>query len=188
MGSACNVLVFDLGGGTFDVSLLKIEEGVFRVLATAGDTHLGGEDFDSAVADWAVQQLIKRNNGKNPIADDQKMQRKLRNACESAKRALSTAQSTSIELFLDDEEVEIPITREIFNKLNERVFQRCLDSVKRVLGDAKCAKEDVSDIVLVGGSTRVPRVREILQNYFDGKKLCHSVHPDEAVAYGAAVQ
>jgi len=183
-----NVLVFDLGGGTFDVSLLKIEEGIFKVLATAGDTHLGGEDFDIMLAEWVERELVKKNDGKNVFADDEGAKRKLRTACEKAKRELSTQESTTIEVFLKGEEIVMPITRKRFEQLNEKTFQRCLDSVKHVLRDAGCPAEKVSDIVLVGGSTRVPRVREILKEHFKGKALCCNINPDEAVAYGATVQ
>jgi len=182
-----NVLVFDLGGGTFDVSLLKIEEGIFKVLATAGDTHLGGEDFDIALAEWVERELEKKN-GKNIFTDDEGAKRKLRTACEKAKRELSNQESTTLEVFVKGEEIVMPITRKRFEQLNEKTFQRCLDSVKHVLRDAGCPAEKVSDIVLVGGSTRVPRVREILREHFKGKQLCCNINPDEAVAYGATVQ
>eukprot|EP00873_Tetraselmis_striata_P019018 jgi/Tetstr1/439282/TSEL_027723.t1 len=156
------ILVFDLGGGTFDVSLLKIESGMFEVMSTAGDTHLGGEDFDSALADWVAKQ--------------------------SAKRQLSSSAATRVELFLGDEEISVEVTRALFERLCEQLFQKCLEAVKRCLSDSKVKREDVDEIVLVGGSTRVPRVQAILKEYFFGKELCKSVHPDEAVAYGAAVQ
>merc|ERR1719217_698790 len=164
-GVSQKVLVFDLGGGTFDVSLLSIEDGVFSVMATSGDTHLGGEDSDSPGAT-----------------------RKLRSACETAKRQLSSSTSARVEITVGDQEISCEVTRAKFERLCENTFQRCLECVKRVLTDAKQSKEDVDEIVLVGGSTRVPRVQAILQEFFDGKQLCKSVHPDEAVAYGAAVQ
>mmetsp|Transcript_2139 Transcript_2139/g.4884 ORF Transcript_2139/g.4884 Transcript_2139/m.4884 type:complete len:564 (-) Transcript_2139:396-2087(-) len=181
-----HVLVFDLGGGTFDVSLLKIEDGLFRVLATSGDTHLGGEDFDIALTEWAVKEH-KAQSKLNLFENDSAL-RKLRSACEKAKRVLSRQEKTHIEFYVGGEEVLIPISRKKFNQINERTFQRCMRSVKQVLKDAKVKKEAVSDVVLVGGSTRVPRVREILSEYFGGKSLCCSINPDEAVAYGAAVQ
>lgn len=185
--SGGNILVFDLGGGTFDVSLLKIEDGIFRVLATAGDTHLGGEDFDIALAEHLAREQTKKL-GKDLFTDNVSNMRKLRHACEQAKRRLSKQQNTEIEIYIDGEELLIPVSRKTFNKLNEGTFQRCLKAVKQVLADAKVKKHDVSDIVLVGGSTRVPRVQEILSDYFDGKALCAEVNPDEAVAFGASVQ
>jgi len=185
--SGGNILVFDLGGGTFDVSLLKIEDGIFRVLATAGDTHLGGEDFDIAMAEHLAREHTKKI-GKDIFNTNATNMRKLRQACENAKKRLSKQKTTDFELYIDGEEVLFTITRKQFNKLNEGTFQRCLTSVKQVLNDAKTKKHDVSDIVLVGGSTRVPRVQAILSEYFDGKALCAEVNPDEAVAFGAAVQ
>jgi len=181
------ILVFDLGGGTFDVSLLKIESGMFEVMSTAGDTHLGGEDFDSALADWVAKQVQKKHS-KDYFSKDPKNYRRLRSACESAKRQLSSSAATRVELFLGDEEISVEVTRALFERLCEQLFQKCLEAVKRCLSDSKVKREDVDEIVLVGGSTRVPRVQAILKEYFFGKELCKSVHPDEAVAYGAAVQ
>ena len=186
-GVSQKVLVFDLGGGTFDVSLLSIEDGVFSVMATSGDTHLGGEDFDSAIADWVAQDHRKRT-GEDPFTDSPGATRKLRSACETAKRQLSSSTSARVEITVGDQEISCEVTRAKFERLCENTFQRCLECVKRVLTDSKQSKEDVDEIVLVGGSTRVPRVQAILQEFFDGKQLCKSVHPDEAVAYGAAVQ
>lgn len=181
------ILVFDLGGGTFDVSLLNLQDGVFEVLSTAGDTHLGGEDFDTSLAAFA-QKEIEKERGADIFTGDEKALRKLRTACEKAKRELSVANHANIECFIGEIEINMKITREQFEKVCEPTFQRCLDSVKRVLSDAGKKKEEVDEIVLVGGSTRVPRVQGILTEYFDGKTLNKSVHPDEAVAYGAAVQ
>lgn len=181
------VLVFDLGGGTFDVSLLNMQDGVFEVLSTAGDTHLGGEDFDTALASFA-QKEIEKERGEDIFAGDEKAARKLRTACEAAKRELSVANHAQIECFIGEVEINMRVTREQFEKACEPIIQRCLDSVKRVLTDAGKKKEEVDEIVLVGGSTRVPRVQGVLTEYFDGKTLNKSVHPDEAVAYGAAVQ
>ncbi|GAB5363219.1 hypothetical protein AAMO2058_000864900 [Amorphochlora amoebiformis] len=178
-----HILVFDLGGGTFDVSLLRIEDGVFRVLATSGDTHLGGEDFDIALTEWAMKE--HRSKTSKSLFKTESAKRKLRSACEKAKRELSRREKTEIELYVDGEEVLLPVTRKKFESINERTFQRCLRSVKQVLKDSKVAKQNVTDIVLVG---IVPRVREILKEYFGGKSLCCSINPDEAVAYGAAVQ
>jgi len=180
------ILVFDLGGGTFDVSLLRIEDGLFRVLATSGDTHLGGEDFDIALTEWAIKE--HKAATKKELFGNVSAVRKLRSACEKAKKELSRQKQTDIELYVDGEEVVIPVSRSKFNQINERTFQRCMKSVKQVLKDAKVARDAVSDIVLVGGSTRVPRVREILSEFFGGKSLCCSINPDEAVAFGAAVQ
>jgi len=181
------ILVFDLGGGTFDVSLLKIETGVFEVLATSGDTHLGGEDFDSVLSDWVVNEERKKR-GEDIFAGNDKALRRLRTACERAKRQLSSSLTASVELSIGEHELCVELTRARFDKLLETTFQRCMESVKRCLTDAKLAKEAVDEIVLVGGSTRVPRVQTILTEFFNGKVLNKSVHPDEAVAYGAAVQ
>mmetsp|Transcript_10845 Transcript_10845/g.19313 ORF Transcript_10845/g.19313 Transcript_10845/m.19313 type:complete len:702 (-) Transcript_10845:388-2493(-) len=183
-----SVLVFDLGGGTFDVSLLQIEGGVFKVLATAGDTHLGGEDFDAAMQEHMVGVFKKQNGGKDIIGDNARTLRQLRNACERAKRMLSSSVSADVEITVGGEEYCASISRATFEKLNSQLFERCLTSVKRVLEDARVSKENVDQIVLVGGSTRIPKVQELLQDYFSGKALCKSVNPDEAVAYGAAVQ
>jgi L1 cell adhesion molecule like protein len=182
-----NILVFDLGGGTFDVSLLNIEDGVFKVLSTAGDTHLGGEDFDTKLAEDVAAQHLKKS-GEDIFTGDDKAQRKLRTACERAKRMLSSSTGATIEAFIGDHEINMPYTRARFEKVCEPLFLRCLESVKRVLDDAKMKKTEIDEIVLVGGSTRVPRVQTLLSEYFDGKTLNKSVHPDEAVAYGAAVQ
>eukprot|EP00994_Dinema_validum_P000048 NODE_100_length_2545_cov_148.215946_g67_i0.p1 GENE.NODE_100_length_2545_cov_148.215946_g67_i0~~NODE_100_length_2545_cov_148.215946_g67_i0.p1 ORF type:complete len:733 (+),score=271.53 NODE_100_length_2545_cov_148.215946_g67_i0:75-2273(+) len=183
-----NILVFDLGGGTFDVSLLCIESGMFEVLATAGDTHLGGEDFDAALQEFVREEFKKKAGGKDVFHDNHNAQRKLRNACERAKRLLSTATTASIELELGGDDLTMQVSRATFERLNEKMFERCLVAVKRVLEDAKVKKESVDEVVLVGGSTRVPRVQALLQEFFSGKQLCKSVNPDEAVAYGAAVQ
>ena len=185
--STQNILVFDLGGGTFDVSLLKIEDGVFTVLATAGDTHLGGEDFDTALAE-DVSSQYKKKSGADIFTGDDRAQRKLRTACERTKRMLSSSTGADVECYVGEHEINMPYTRARFEKVCEPLFQRCLESVKRCMEDAKMTKAQVDEIVLVGGSTRVPRVQTILSDYFDGKALCKSVHPDEAVAFGAAVQ
>ena len=181
------VFVFDLGGGTFDVSLLKIEDGVFTVLSTAGDTHLGGEDFDTALAE-DVSSQYKKKSGQDIFTGDDRAQRKLRTACERTKRMLSSSTGANVECFVGEHEINMPYTRARFEKVCEPLFQRCMESVKRVLDDAKMTKAQVDEIVLVGGSTRIPRVQAILSEHFDGKALCKSVHPDEAVAFGAAVQ
>lgn len=188
-----NVVIFDLGGGTFDVSVLSMEGGVFAVKATGGDTHLGGEDFDNAVVEWAHKQ-VEEKHGKNAlkaIKSSQKAQQRLRRAVEAAKRALSTTTEADIDLdaFVDGENFNVTLTRATFERLNQAHFERCIETVRNVLRDAGVANESVSDVVLVGGSTRVPKIQEMLLELFNGRvELCKSINPDEAVAYGAAVQ
>lgn len=177
-----NVLIYDLGGGTFDVSVLRIEEGMFTVKATGGDTHLGGEDFDNSVVDDLCKEL-KQKHGADAKADP-KLMRKLRSAVERAKRALSSGQTVKVEV----EDYELELTRAKFELLNRIPFERTLDTVKKVLKDAKVTSPEIDDIVLVGGSTRIPRIQEMLSEQFGGRQLCRSINPDEAVAYGAAVQ
>jgi len=192
------VLIFDLGGGTFDVSLLTIEGGIFEVKATGGDTHLGGEDFDSMVQDYIIAEFKKKHKaeldtkpgkGEGLIAD-KRAQRRLRTACERAKRSLSSVTQSTIEVdsWYEGIDLNIVLTRAKFEQLNERFFVRCIDTVKSVMRDAKASPEDVSDVVLVGGSTRIPKMQAMLSEYFGGKELCKSINPDEAVAVGAAVQ
>ena len=181
------ILVFDLGGGTFDVSVLSIENGVFEVLSTGGDTHLGGEDFDTAVAEH-LQREVKN---KFKVDVDSKRKARLKVAAEQAKISLSNGSTTRIPMdgILEDGDGKfIELTRERFDKLNLEPFNRCMETVKRVLKDAKLKPEDISDVVLVGGSTRIPTIRDRLREMFGGKQLCQSINPDEAVAYGAAVQ
>ena len=188
-----NVVIFDLGGGTFDVSVLSMEGGVFAVKATGGDTHLGGEDFDNCLVEWCMKQ-IEEKNGKNAakaIRSSQRSQQRLRRAVESAKRNLSAANETDIELdsFIDGEAFSVKLSRAVFEKLCNSLFVKCIDTVKLVLRDANIGVESVSDVVLVGGSTRVPAIQEMLLSLFNGRiELCKSINPDEAVAYGAAVQ
>ena len=183
-----NVLIFDLGGGTFDVSLLTIEEGIFEVKSTAGDTHLGGEDFDNRMVDHFVQQFKRVN--KKDITDNARALRRLRTACERAKRTLSSSAQTSIEIdsLHEGTDFNTSITRARFEELNMDLFRKCMDPVEKVLRDAKMDKSNIHDVVLVGGSTRIPKVQSLLQDFFNGKELCKSINPDEAVAYGAAVQ
>ena len=183
-----NVLIFDLGGGTFDVSLLTIEEGIFEVKATAGDTHLGGEDFDNRLVNHFTQEF-KRKYKKDITANPRAM-RRLRTACERAKRTLSSSAQTSVEIDSLYEGVDFftSITRARFEELNMDLFRKCMDPVQKVLKDAKMDKGSVHDVVLVGGSTRIPKVQDLLKEFFAGKELCKSINPDEAVAYGAAVQ
>lgn len=187
-GKEKNVLIFDLGGGTFDVSLLTIDEGVFEVLATSGNTHLGGEDFDNRLVEHFVKKF-KNDTGKD-ITSNPRALRRLRTACEKAKRALSSCTQTMIEIdaLYEGLDFYIPLTRALFEQLNADLFKACLVPVDQVLTDAKKSKSDVDEVVLVGGSTRIPKVQQLLQDYFLGKQLNRSIHPDEAVAYGAAIQ
>jgi L1 cell adhesion molecule like protein len=183
-----NVLIFDLGGGTFDVSLLTIEEGVFEVKATAGDTHLGGEDFDNRLVNHFVAEFRRKH--KKDIAGNARALRRLRTACERAKRTLSSTAQTTIEIDSLHEGIDFyaTISRARFEEMNMDLFRKCMDPVEKVLKDAKLDKSSVHDVVLVGGSTRIPKIQQLLQDFFNGKELCKSINPDEAVAYGAAVQ
>ncbi|XP_073305637.1 heat shock cognate 70 kDa protein 2-like [Primulina huaijiensis] len=183
-----NVLIFDLGGGTFDVSLLTIEEGIFEVKATAGDTHLGGEDFDNRMVNHFVQEFKRKN--KKDISGNPRALRRLRTACERAKRTLSSTAQTTIEIDSLFEGIDFytTVTRARFEELNMDLFRKCMEPVEKCLRDAKMDKSSVHDVVLVGGSTRIPKVQQLLQDFFNGKELCKSINPDEAVAYGAAVQ
>jgi len=187
-GKEKNVLIFDLGGGTFDVSLLTIEEGIFEVKATAGDTHLGGEDFDNRLVDHFTQEF-KRKFRKD-IADNQRALRRLRTACERAKRTLSSSTQAHIEIdsLFEGTDFNSVITRARFEDLNMDYFRKCMEPVEKVLKDSKLSKSQVHEIVLVGGSTRIPKVQELLSEFFNGKELNKSINPDEAVAYGATVQ
>ena len=183
-----NVLIFDLGGGTFDVTLLSIDGGVFEVKATAGDTHLGGEDFDNRMVAYFKDEFKRKN--KVDITENARAIRRLRTACERAKRALSSSMQTTVEIDSLAEGVDFhtSITRARFEELCIDLFRGTLDPVKKVLLDSKLDKSAVHDVVLVGGSTRIPKVQELLTQFFNGKELNKSVNPDEAVAYGAAVQ
>ncbi|KAL5699888.1 70-kilodalton heat shock protein [Ranunculus cassubicifolius] len=183
-----NVLIFDLGGGTFDVSILTIEEGIFEVKATAGDTHLGGEDFDNRLVNHFVAEFRRKN--KKDISGNARALRRLRTACERAKRTLSSTTQTTIEIDSLFEGIDFysTITRARFEELNMDMFRKCMEPVEKCLRDAKIDKSKVHEVVLVGGSTRIPKVQQLLQDFFNGKELCKSINPDEAVAYGAAVQ
>lgn len=183
-----NVLIFDLGGGTFDVSLLSICNGVIEVKVTAGDTHLGGEDFDNRMLNHFVEEF--RRKQRKDISSNPRALRRLKTACEQAKRILSTTTQTAINIDCLYEGIDFysTITRARFEELNINLFQKCIETVKRCHEDAGIAKDKVDVVVLVGGSTRIPKVQQLLKNYFSGKELCKSIHPDEAVAYGAAVQ
>ncbi|CAI0399616.1 unnamed protein product [Linum tenue] len=187
-GKEKNILVFDLGGGTFDVSILTIDNGVFEVLATSGDTHLGGEDFDHRVMDYFIK-LIQRKYGKD-ISKDNKALGKLRRECERAKRALSSQHQVRVEIesLFDGVDFSEPLTRARFEEMNMDLFKKTLRPVKKAMEDARLKKSEIDEIVLVGGSTRIPKVRELLKEMFDGKEPNQGVNPDEAVAYGAAVQ
>jgi heat shock 70kDa protein 1/2/6/8 len=188
-----NVLIFDLGGGTFDVSILSMEGGVFAVKATGGDTHLGGEDFDQAIVDWCMKE-IESKNGKaahKAIKASNKAQQRLRREVEKAKRNLSTSKTSDIELdqLVEGENFSTKLTRANFEKLVQPLFTRCLDTVRQVIKDANATLDTVSDIVLVGGSTRILALQEQLSGLFNDRiELSKSINPDEAVAYGAAVQ
>ena len=183
-----NVLIFDLGGGTFDVSLLAIDEGIFEVKATAGDTHLGGEDFDNRLVNFFIQEFKRKT--KKDISGNQRALRRLRTACERAKRTLSSSAQTSIEIDSLYEGIDFytSITRARFEELCADLFRSTLDPVEKVLKDAKIDKSQVEEIVLVGGSTRIPKIQKLVSDFFNGKELNKSINPDEAVAYGAAVQ
>ena len=186
--SEYHVLIFDLGGGTFDVSLLSIEDGVFEVKATAGDTHLGGEDFDNRLVGHFTQEFKRKN--KVDISDNPRAMRRLRTACERAKRTLSTATQASIEIdsLAEGKDFFSSITRARFEELCGDLFRNTMIPVEKVIKDAKMSKSQIDDIVLVGGSTRIPKVQQLLKDLFNGKELSKSINPDEAVAYGAAVQ
>lgn len=183
-----NVLIFDLGGGTFDVSLLTIEDGIFEVKATAGDTHLGGEDFDNRLVNHFVQEFKRKF--KKDLSSNARALRRLRTACERAKRTLSSATQTNIEIDSLFEGIDFytSITRARFEELCADMFRATLDPVEKVLRDAKVDKSQVNEIVLVGGSTRIPKVQKLVSDFFNGKENNKSINPDEAVAYGAAVQ
>ncbi|GEQ68894.1 hypothetical protein JCM33374_g2563 [Metschnikowia sp. JCM 33374] len=183
-----NVLIFDLGGGTFDVSLLSIEDGIFEVKSTAGDTHLGGEDFDHRLVNHFIAEFKRKN--KKDLSTNQRALRRLRTACERAKRTLSSSAQTSIEIDSLFEGIDLytSITRARFEELCQDLFRSTLDPVEKVLRDAKVDKSQVDEIVLVGGSTRIPKVQKLVSDFFNGKEPNKSINPDEAVAYGAAVQ
>uniref|UniRef100_A0A0E0HDG3 Uncharacterized protein n=1 Tax=Oryza nivara TaxID=4536 RepID=A0A0E0HDG3_ORYNI len=183
-----NVLVFDLGGGTFDVSVLAIDGGVYEVLATNGDTHLGGEDFDQRVMEHFVE-LVRRKHGRD-IAGDARALGKLRRECERAKRALSSQHQVRVEVesLFDGVDLSEPLSRARFEELNNDLFRKTMAPVRKAMADARLSNADIDEIVLVGGSTRIPKVRQLLRDYFGGKQPNQGVNPDEAVAYGAAIQ
>jgi len=183
-----NILIFDLGGGTFDVSLLTIDEGVFEVKATAGDTHLGGEDFDNKLVEYCAADFLKKK--KVDIRGDKRAMRRLRTECEKAKRVLSASAQTSVEIdaLKDGEDFSMVISRAKFEELCLTFFKDCMIPVEKVLKDSGIAKNAVNEVVLVGGSTRIPKVQQLISEYFNGKEPNRSINPDEAVAYGATVQ
>ena len=187
-GTEKTILIFDLGGGTFDVSLLTIEEGIFEVKATAGDTHLGGEDFDNRLVDFFVEDFKRRH--KKDMSKNHRSLRRLRTACERAKRTLSSSTQAHIEVdgLFDGIDYNSTITRARFEDLCMDYFKKCMEPVEKVLKDANLSKGQIDEVVLVGGSTRIPKVQSMLSDFFNGKELNKSVNPDEAVAYGAAVQ
>eukprot|EP00850_Spirogloea_muscicola_P014946 SM000111S18769 [mRNA] locus=s111:59609:63603:- [translate_table: standard] len=187
-GGEKNILVFDLGGGTFDVSILTIDNGVFEVLATNGDTHLGGEDFDQKIMEYFIR-LIKKKHNKD-ISKDNRALGKLRREAERAKRALSNQHQVRVEIENIAEGIDFsePLTRARFEELNNDLFKKTMGPVKKAMDDAGLQKTEIQEIVLVGGSTRIPKVQQLLKDYFDGKEPSKGVNPDEAVAYGAAVQ
>jgi L1 cell adhesion molecule like protein len=188
VGAERNVLIFDLGGGTFDVSILTIEDGIFEVKSTSGDTHLGGEDFDNRMVNHFVQEFKRKH--KKDISENKRALRRLRTACERAKRTLSSSTQASIEIDSLFEGIDFytSITRARFEELNADLFRSTLEPVEKSLRDAKMDKPAIHDIVLVGGSTRIPKVQKLLQDFFNGRDLNKSINPDEAVAYGACVQ
>jgi len=184
-----NVLIYDMGGGTFDVSLLTIEDGIFEVKATAGDTHLGGEDFDNRVVDFCIQDFKRKNRGKD-LAGNQRALRRLRTQCERAKRTLSASTQATIEIdsLFDGIDYSCSLSRARFEELNMDYFRNSMGPVEKTLRDSGIDKRSVHEVVLVGGSTRIPKVQQLIQEFFNGKEPCRSINPDEAVAYGAAVQ
>ena len=183
-----NVLIFDCGGGTFDVSILNIDDSIFEVRATAGDTHLGGEDFDTRLMDHFMAEFKKKH--KKDILTSKKALSRLKSACEKAKRTLSSATIANIEIdsLFDGIDFNTSITRAKFENLCDDLFRKTMAPVEQVLKDAKLSKSQIHDVVLVGGSTRIPRIQQLLSELFDGKELCKSINPDECVAYGAAIQ
>merc|ERR1712100_525036 len=187
-GGEKNVLIFDLGGGTFDVSLLTIEDGIFEVKATAGDTHLGGEDFDNRMVDYFLTEFKRKF--KKDLKSNQRALRRLRTACERAKRTLSSSTQAHLEIdsLFEGIDFNSTITRARFEDLNMDYFRKCMDPVEKVMRDAKLSKSQVNEVVLVGGSTRIPKIQSLLADFFNGKEPCKSINPDEAVAFGATVQ
>ena len=187
-GGEKNILVFDLGGGTFDVTLLTIDNGVFEVLATNGDTHLGGEDFDQRIMKYFLKVFKKKH--KKDMSKDKRAMQKLRREAERVKRALSTQHQARLEVeaLFDGVDFSETLTRARFEELNMDLFKKTLGPVGKVMSDAGMKKGEVDELVLVGGSTRIPKVQNLLKDYFNGKEPNRGINPDEAVAFGAAVQ
>ena len=183
-----NVLIFDLGGGTFDVSLLALEEGLFEVRATNGNTHLGGEDFDNRLVEYCAGEFKRKTS--IDIKNNAKALRRVRASCEKAKRALSAATQATVDIdaLMDGEDLNVVITRSKFEDLCMDLFKKCLPPLESVLKDAKMSKSEINEVVLVGGSTRIPKIQSMVQEFFNGKEPNKGINPDEAVAYGAAVQ
>lgn len=183
-----NIITVDLGGGTFDVSLLTVDQGIFEVKATSGNTHLGGTDFDARLIKYCIDDFNKRF--KKDLSSNQRALSRLKISCENAKRSLSTATQATIELdsLMDSIDYSITISRAKFEQLCADIFRDLIIPVEQVLRDAKMSKQDIHEVILVGGSTRIPKIQELLKNYFGGKELCKSINPDEAVAAGATVQ
>jgi L1 cell adhesion molecule like protein len=187
-----NILVFDCGGGTHDISLVSIDDGVFEVKATAGDTHLGGEDFDTRIAEFFLKEFLRKNKGvsNESLKKNKRTMRRLRTACERAKRTLSSSATASVDIdsFFEGIDFNSTISRARFEEITSDLIDRCVKPIEQVLLDAKVSKDRIDEIVLVGGTTRIPKIQKKLSDFFNGKELCKSINPDEAVAYGAAVQ
>lgn len=185
---AKNILVYDMGGGTFDVSLLEIEDGIFEVKATAGDTHLGGEDFTNRILEHCIKEFERKHRGKD-IRANQRALRRLQAECDAAKRTLSSSTQAAIEVdsLFDGVDFTCTLTRAKFEEMNQDLFRKSMESVEKVLSDAKVDRKKVDEVVLIGGSTRIPFVQKLIEDYF-GKEPCRSINADEAVAYGAAIQ
>merc|ERR1719428_2433833 len=188
-GGERNVLIYDMGGGTFDVSILTIEDGIFEVKATAGDTHLGGEDFDNRIVDFCIQDFKRKNRGTD-MSGNQRALRRLRTQCERAKRTLSSSTQATIEIdsLFDGIDYTCTLSRARFEELCMDYFRNSITPVEKCMRDSGLDKKSIHDVVLVGGSTRIPKVQQLIQEYFNGKEPNRSINPDEAVAYGAAVQ
>jgi L1 cell adhesion molecule like protein len=186
--SVKNVLVFDCGGGTFDVTVINIDSGIFEVLATGGDCFLGGEDIDNKLVDYFIAEFKRKH--KKDLSTSPKAVKRLKQACERLKRNLSSSTQASVELdaLFDGVDFASILTRAKFDELMSDFFQKCMNCVEKVLMDSKLGKSDIHDIVLVGGTSRIPKLQQLLSNFFNGKELCKSVNPDEAVAFGASVQ
>ncbi|XP_037450988.1 heat shock cognate 70 kDa protein-like [Triticum dicoccoides] len=187
-GDGKTVLIFDFGGGTLDISVINIDKGTFAVKATSGDTHLGGEDLNNRMVEHFLQEFLKKH--KSDISGSPRALMRLKTACERAKRMLSSTAQAKFEIdsLHDGIDYYVSITRALFEELNMDLFRKCIEHVEKCLGDAKMDKSQIHDVVLVGGSTKIPKVQQMLQEFFDGKKLCNRINPDEAVAYGAAIQ